>query len=299
MVSDEPTRLRSRRVRTELIAHMASLSPSERKVARALLADYPAAGLGSAATLAKAAGTSTPTVLRLVSRIGLPGYPELQTLLREEVSLESASPLRRAQTHGEDDSDFWAIVRERARLIRRVIETVPAAEFERAVDAFATTTKPVLVCGGYFSQMSAHLFALQLDQLIGCAMFTQQPLGRDAGRYLGLTKGQIVVIFDLRRYEHAAEQIASLAASRGARIVLVTDEYLSPTAKLADIVLPVPVGGIPFDSFAGVTVLIEALVEGVFRALGDQAIERMRHWEETVQITRALRSGELSQLEAG
>ena len=57
---------------------MDELSPAEKKVARSLLANYPSAGLASAAALAKAAGTSTPTVLRLVVAAGhrrLPGVP--------------------------------------------------------------------------------------------------------------------------------------------------------------------------------------------------------------------------------
>jgi hypothetical protein len=36
-------------------------------------------------------------------------------------------------------------------------------------------------------------------------------------------------------------------------------------------------------------VLIEALVEGVFHAVGAKGIQRMQDWEESVHIYRALR----------
>ena len=57
---------------------MDELTPAERKVARTLLARYPAAGLESTAALAAAAGTSKPTVLRLLARLGFGSYPDFQ-----------------------------------------------------------------------------------------------------------------------------------------------------------------------------------------------------------------------------
>ncbi|HBT9469751.1 TPA: MurR/RpiR family transcriptional regulator, partial [Klebsiella pneumoniae] len=41
--------------------NMAELSPAERKIARAMLADYPGAGLGSVQMLADRAGVSLPS----------------------------------------------------------------------------------------------------------------------------------------------------------------------------------------------------------------------------------------------
>ena len=77
----------------------------------------------------------------------------------------------------------------------------------------------------------------------------------------------------------------------GRLVVVVTDEELSPAADIADIVLPVAVDGVPFDSFAGLMTLVEVLVEAVFQRLGEVALDRMREWEESVQITRAFRVG--------
>jgi DNA-binding MurR/RpiR family transcriptional regulator len=71
---------------------------------------------------------------------------------------------------------------------------------------------------------------------------------------------------------------------------VITDEGLSPAADEADVVLPIAVDGTPFDSFAALLVLVESLVEGVFRRLGGAALDRMRQWEESVQIYRAFRA---------
>src|SRR5215472_7710841 len=85
-------------LRDEIFQRMDELTPAERKVARTLLARYPAAGLESTAALATAAGTSKPTVLRLLDRLGFGSYPEFQQRLRDEVTRSmNASPLSRAQ----------------------------------------------------------------------------------------------------------------------------------------------------------------------------------------------------------
>lgn len=85
--------------------------------------------------------------------------------------------------------------------------------------------------------------------------------------------------------------MAGLARQRGASVVVITDDGLSPAADEADVVLPVAVEGTPFDSFAALLVLVESLVEAVFQRLGSAALDRMKQWEESVHILRAFRAG--------
>ena len=138
-------------LRDEIFQRMDELTPAERKVARTLLARYPAAGLESTAALAAAAGTSKPTVLRLLDRLGFGSYPEFQERLRGEVTRSmNESPLSRARARREmpsDDSVFLRAVERRARLVTRLPDTVPPAEIERAVSLLAGRPKPVVICG--------------------------------------------------------------------------------------------------------------------------------------------------------
>jgi DNA-binding MurR/RpiR family transcriptional regulator len=279
-------------LRDEIFRRMDEITPAERKVARTLLARYPAAGLESTAALAAAAGTSKPTVLRLLARLGFGGYPDFQQRLRAEVTRSmSASPLSRAQAGRaapSDDSVFLRAVERRARLVTRLPDTVPPAEIERAVSLLAGRPKPVVICGGYFSRLIARMLAMQLDQLIPNVEYADEPLGADTGKYLRAGRDWVAIVFDLRRHELAAREVVSMAKARGASVILITDESLSPSAEAADIVLPVAVDGIPFDSFAALLVLTESLVDAVFHRAGEAAIERMADWERSVHIYRAL-----------
>jgi DNA-binding MurR/RpiR family transcriptional regulator len=281
-------------LRDEIFQRMDELTPAERKVARTLLARYPAAGLESSAALAVAAGTSKPTVLRLLARLGFGSYPDFQERLRAEATRSmSASPLSRARAGraaASDDSVFLRAVKQRARLVTRLHDTVPPAEIERAISLLAGRPKHVVISGGYFSRLIARMLAMQLDQLIPQVDYADEPLGADVGKYLRAGRDSVAIVFDLRRHELAAREVVSMAKAGGASVILITDESLSPSAELADIVLPVAVDGIPFDSLAGLLVLTESLVDGVFHRAGEAAIERMADWERSVHIYRAFRA---------
>ncbi|TIV97849.1 MAG: MurR/RpiR family transcriptional regulator, partial [Mesorhizobium sp.] len=68
-------------VRDMLLHGSISLTPSEERIVQVLLTDYPAAGLGTATSLAKRAGVSDPTVVRLAMKLGFEGFPALQRRL--------------------------------------------------------------------------------------------------------------------------------------------------------------------------------------------------------------------------
>lgn len=279
-------------INNEIFMRMGELSPAEKKVARALLSSYPSAGLESAATLAKAAGTSTPTVLRLVSRLGIGSYPDFQRRLREEITNQMKSPVSRTE-QAKSELDHIGALRsaaaERIVLVERLTSSVPPSEFDRAVQALASKPRQVAISGGYFTRYMAMLLATQLDQVIANVDFVLEPLGHDIGKYLRLTTGSVAIILDFRRHELAAKHAAEVARRQGATVVVITDQDLSPAVDSADIVLPVTVDGIPFDSLVGLVALIEALVGAVLVATGDRGMERMKQWEDSVNLARAYR----------
>jgi DNA-binding MurR/RpiR family transcriptional regulator len=155
------------------------------------------------------------------------------------------------------------------------------------VEALAAKPRQVTVSGGYFTRYFAMLLATQLDQTIPNVDYVGEPLGHDISKMFRLSTAGVAIILDFRRYELASKQAADLAKSQGATVIVITDQELSPAADSADIVLPVSVDGIPFDSVVGIVVLLEALVEAVLHATGDRGLDRMKQWEQSVNIARA------------
>jgi hypothetical protein len=63
-------------IREQVQTALGTLPGAEKKIAHAFLANYPSIGLSTIAELAALAGTSAPTVLRFVARLGFESYPE-------------------------------------------------------------------------------------------------------------------------------------------------------------------------------------------------------------------------------
>ncbi|WP_304454663.1 MurR/RpiR family transcriptional regulator [Nocardiopsis sp. YSL2] len=267
--------------------HEGGLSTSERRVARALLADYPAAGLGTVRLLAERAGVSAPTVLRFVARLGFDNYPALQQGLLAELGEREQSPLdayasREADRPDTDRADLGAAAaRTLGGAVRTTLEGLPAFELNEAVRLMSEPEHRVVSWGGRFSRLLSQYLVLHLMQIRGNAVtLPDAPVERadllaDAGR------GDVFVVFDFRRYEAWSLHAAQEAARREARVVLLTDRWLSPISAVADVVLPVHVDSVSaYDSQVPAMAVCEALVAGVMRSLGGRAEERMRRFEE-------------------
>ena len=87
------------------------LTRAERQLASHILRNYPVAALGSITALAKAAGVSTPTVVRLVQKIGFKGDPDFQNILRGEVEEMLLPPLVKHERWAQDAPDTHVLNR--------------------------------------------------------------------------------------------------------------------------------------------------------------------------------------------
>ena len=199
---------------------MDALTDAERRVARELLADYPAAGLGTSHSLAKAAGVSAPTVVRFATSLGYGGFTDMQHHLRAEISHSGSSPVLRALAHGSAHRHHEPVanaMHRRMDAIDATLRLLPCSEVDSAAALIAHCPARVLVTGGFFSESIARIMALQLSQVRSEVVFVQEPLRRDAGLTLDAKKRSVLIIFDLRRYEPAAVEVANRPSPPGTR----------------------------------------------------------------------------------
>ncbi|GAA1825858.1 MurR/RpiR family transcriptional regulator [Planosporangium flavigriseum] len=263
---------------------MQEFSSAERKVARALLAEYPGAGLDTVAHLAERAGVSAPTVLRFGRRLGYQGFPELQAALRDELARRTSGPLARFETRRPAGSASELVRREaeeRGRVIAASLTAITPYEIDAAVALVADKSRRVTCAGGRFSQVLAQYLELYLQQLRPKTRLLDSSPSRRVGQLVDVGRGDVFVLFDYRRYQRDIVALAEQVHCRGASVVLFTDPWLSPAAAYADVVLPTSVDSpSPFDSLAAGFVLCEALAAGVLAVRGEAATKRMRHWDE-------------------
>lgn len=257
-----------------------ALPRAERRVAYAILAAYPSAGLETVARLADRAEVSGPTVIRLVTRLGYQGFPEFQVALIDEIQERTASPLvqygrRDPQPDSNALADTLPVLIES---INSSLSSIDRSTFDSAVELLSDGRRRCAATGGRFSSTIARTLAQHLEILRLNVDFLHP--SQWVSYLMDARKGDVLTVVDVRRYQQATVDFAREAAKRGVSLILITDPWLSPIAMDADIVLPVSVqSASPFDSQVAAFALVEALITGVVNTLGDRATARMSDYD--------------------
>jgi DNA-binding MurR/RpiR family transcriptional regulator len=262
---------------------LSSLSKAERRVGRALLADYPSAGLASAARLAERAEVSPPTVLRFAQSLGYDGFTDLQVALRAELSAQSNGPITRLPDAPAGGGLLDRLLAQAQAQNARATETLaalPNSALETAVTLLSDTGRTLYLHGGRFSHLLAEHLAAHLEQLRPGVRVLADPDGTDMGAMLELSRNDVVVLFDYHRYERSVADLALRVHRAGATVLLVTDDLACPVAPEAEVVLAASSTiGTTYQSMAAGFLLTELLIPLVMDALGEPARTRMALWE--------------------
>jgi DNA-binding MurR/RpiR family transcriptional regulator len=257
------------------------LPERERRAAQALVADYPLAGLKTVAEYAARAAVSSPTILRFVSRLGFQNYAEFQSALQTEVVEQLQSPLIRAErtpfTIGGNGAEPYveAVIEN----VRETFRHLSCGDFDKLASHIAGA-KRVHLIGGRFTEpvaryMAAHLRIVRsnVNPVVG-----QEANWRD--HLVDMGRKDTLIVFDIRRYQDSLFHFANAAASKSTSIVLFTDQWLSPIARVAKHVVTARTA-VPsaWDSSAALFALVEALTARMTARLGDEAAARIAELE--------------------
>jgi DNA-binding MurR/RpiR family transcriptional regulator len=277
----------------QLRAALPDLTRAERQLATHVLSHYPVAALGSITILAKAALVSTPTVVRLAQKLGYKGYPDFQAALRGEVEAMLISPLAK--------HDRWAGGVPDTHILNRFADAVMTnlqatlgqidhAEFDAAAKLLADPARHVFAMGGRITHSMADYFTSLMTivrpqvTLLSDSSSTWQPA------LLDMRPSDVLLVFDIRRYENAVLQVTEMAKERGAEIVLITDRWISPASAHARHTLACHIEApSAWDSNVSLMVLVETLLAAVQDLTWDVTEGRMKRLEELYARTRFFR----------
>ncbi len=262
-------------IRDLLTQRSLALTPAEAKIAEVLLGDYPVAGLGTATALAKRAGVSDPSVIRMVSKLGFDGFAAFQKRLLEEVEAGLRSPLMmmeakrpvRAGAGGRSVEETY--IRSAATAVESAAAMTLPQTYGRAVQLIMEAKGRVLLLGGRFSRHIAGMLAGYLMQFRS-GVIQVPPLSAESfDLLLDVGPRDALVVFDHRRYQTDVIRFTEQAAERGVQIVLFTDVWRSPAAEHAKVVIVGPMeADSPYDTLAPAVAQMEALVA---RIVADEA----------------------------
>lgn len=260
------------------------LTARERKAAQVLLTNYPAAGLAPVAEFAGRARVSAPTVLRLVAKLGYAGYPDFQRQLREELEAQLASPLakpaRRATSRSRERPLIDPFAEAATANIQGTFRHLPEQDFAAIVELLCDRRRGVHLIGGRFTDALARYLAAHLGLVRPHVWHVPTGVGFRRDHLLELKRRDVLIVFDIRRYQDDVVAFGRDAAARGAEIVLLTDQWISPLSRQARHVLACRVAAPSrWDSNVALLAVIEALTAAATERLGDFARKRIEELE--------------------
>ena len=260
------------------------LTAQERKAAQALLMNYPTAGLAPVAEFAERAAVSAPTVLRFVAKLGFVGYPDFQRQLREELEAQLASPLAKPAHKARPRSPQRPFIDPFAEAavanLQGTFRNLREDDFSAIVELLCDRRRSVHLLGGRFTDALARYLAAHLSLVRPDVRHVPSGIGVWRDRLLDIKRRDVLVVFDIRRYQEDVVAFARDAAARGPEIVLVTDQWISPISRQAKHVLACRVAAPSrWDSSVVLLAVVEALTAAATDRLGEFARKRIEELE--------------------
>ncbi|MET3661867.1 MurR/RpiR family transcriptional regulator [Aquamicrobium ahrensii] len=266
----------------ELIAERLDTMPAgERRAAQTLVANYPLIGLKTVADFSQQAGVSSPTILRFVARLGFHNYAEFQAALQDELAAQLQSPASRtyaASSRGK--GAISPLLEATLDNLRETFRHISDRQLEDIAACLAERRGHMFLIGGRFTDPLARYTAAHLA-IIRPNVFHlagQESMWRD--RLIDMDKHDVILIFDIRRYQDSLLRFAEKAHQRGVAIVLITDQWLSPIARFAKhVVAGRTAMPSAWDSSVALFTIAESLIDAVTRRLETEGARRIREME--------------------
>lgn len=270
------------------------LSAKQRYLANYLLQNYKQAAFMNSRELARKAGVSNSTVLRLAATLGYPRFADfqevLQNLIKNRIStLDRYTP---AETNGK--SLLGRIASLEVSIINKMLDSVNQQTFQEAIDLLAKKERILIV--GYEGDAPAATYAASYLQIIR-GNVTCTATVSDAGltTLIENMENAVALVYQFPRYYSKTTRLVSFLKKKGFPIIGITDNVLSPLAHYADPLLFVPTKYNTFiDPNAAIMTLTHALATGVLYS--DKATAR-KNIQTYYELGKNLHSVDLEDVE--
>ena len=270
-----------------------SLTRAERQLANAMLETYPVSGLGSITVVAEASGVSPPTVVRMAKKLGFGGFHDLQAAMRAELEAIISNSITKHDLWAENAPDthilnlFADAVMEN---MRQTLRQISPDVFNDVVALLSDKGRAVHVVGGRITRSLADYFFTHMQVIRNGVTLVASNSNTWPHFVLNMQAGDVLVVFDIRRYEHDILRLAKMAKSKGVDLVLFTDQWGSPVAKLASHSFHCRIEApSAWDSSVVTLFIVEAVIAAVETGTWEETKDRMKTLEQLFDQTKMFR----------
>lgn len=272
-MSGEPTVIE--RIKSKLD----QLTRAERQLANTIMKDYPVSGLRNITTLSKASGVSNPTAVRLAKKLGFTGFSQLQTVLRDEVEATISNPITRHDRWADSVPDTHMLNRFAAAAMENMRQTLTqlnSEDFDAVASLLSDKSRKIHIVGGRITHPVADYLFTHL-QMMRDGLTMIAPNTNTWPHYiLSMQPTDILIIFDIRRYEWEISRLADTARKKNLTIILFTDQWGSPITKFADYTFHSHIEApSAWDSNIAILFIAEAIIAAVQNETWEETRQRM------------------------
>jgi DNA-binding MurR/RpiR family transcriptional regulator len=231
-----------------------ALTPSERVLVSAVLAEPRTAALATVTELARGAGVHEATVSRLARKLGFEGYPAFRAALQREFipGEETASRMKRTIDQSSESGVLATLVEREAMALSRISSHVGETAIADAA-ARLMAARRIFVFGRGNAEVLALMMAKRFRRF-GRHVQSLSGDSRDlAEAVLGMGREDVLLVYAFRRQPRVYAGLVDHARSVGAQVIVIAGAsgvFLTPAP---DMLLSAPRGG-DAESFQTLTV---------------------------------------------
>ena len=251
--------------------NMSSFSKGQKRIAGYILENYDKAAFMTASKLGKLVGVSESTVVRFASELGYDGYPSMQRALQEMIRSRLTST-QRIQAAGDlfDRQDRrGAVLQSDIDKLREIVGEADRAEFDNVVERIMRA-RHIYILGVRSSSFVAGYLNFYMHLLCENVTLVQSnAAGEIFEQLFRIGPEDVMIAISFPRYSKVTMNTVKFAQDRGASIIAITDNELSPVYQMSDAALLAPCEMISFvDSMVAPLSLINALLVALAHRMG-------------------------------
>lgn len=243
---------------------MDGFSKGQKRIAEYILSDYDKAAFMTAAKLGNTAQVSESTVVRFASELGYSGYPAMQKALQELIRGRLTSVQRIRASEMEEGDLLTRTMHRDMETINATIEGIDRAAFANVVEQLLAA-EHVYILGVRSSAFLAGYLNFYLRLLMDNVILVQNSAaGEIYEQMVHIGPKDVLLAISFPRYSNMVIHAVDMAYERGAGVIAITDNGMSPLMPYATEALFVQCEALSYvDSLAAPLSFLNALVLAV------------------------------------
>ena len=211
------------------------LSKGQKRLASLILRDCNKVVDLTAARLGNLANLSESTVVRFASVLGYNGYSEFQAAV-QQLAKTRLTPTQRIEITkkriGHKDI-IENVMQSDIDKLKYTFEHLSRDDFYSSVDAILSA-RNIYIIGARSTQPIAHLLSYNLSLIFDNVKLVQVSSTAEVFEQMfNISADDVVIAFSFPRYSSKVVNAVKFAASKSAKVIVVTDSYASPLVEHA------------------------------------------------------------------